>query len=244
MQLSDFQVALVDNIRQACSPDAKFQHLVLPLHDSYSQWLQTTQDSTGFKVTCDIQKWWRNVRINTTAVFTCRMLASAGREDMIHQYLSHFACETLFVFPEAQAFLEYIRVEPSIPLEIKLVAEFEQALLAARSGIETTADAVAEITKPEKPNRWHLGPGSTIAYFPSRIPGVEPTDEASDDFRPVIISPHIEHCWRFLGAQEYTVLTELLEAPEHLPSDSDQIVQTLINEKVLLQGPFRETLLL
>jgi hypothetical protein len=95
-------------------------------------WLTRACDTPGFKVTCDIQRWWRETRLRFTARLTLSALPPAEGAALLQRYLSSVPCRSLFFAPEAIAFLKFAVDALAERPHLAALARFEQALVEAR----------------------------------------------------------------------------------------------------------------
>lgn len=192
MPLADFQAALGTMIAQG----AKFEGVSsLQLTSEESQWLMNLPDAAGFKVTCGIQRWWRETRLRDLARLTIAALGSDQATQMISTYFRENLCTSLFFLPETLSFLRFVETHAVQP-HIEAIAQFEYGLLVAKEE--------ATCVVPVK--------ASTVTVVHFQVPPLEllsallqgqPLPTPTTESYPVIISAQIPHYWQQLSPQEY-----------------------------------------
>jgi hypothetical protein len=122
-------------------------------------WLEQLVGSPGFKVTCHIQRWWRETRLKYAAPLTLAALSLDQRGEVLRTYLDMVPPPSLFFSPEALGFLDFvIRMAPT-GSHLEAIARFERALRIA---------AEAAILSPgQPPDLAELCPMQTIHQHPA-----------------------------------------------------------------------------
>ena len=169
----------------------------LPLTKDELDWLALLPEARGFKVTCDIQRWWRETRLRETARLTLAALEMEQAHAMLTAYLSAHLCNSLFFLPETLAFLSFVMRTIAHP-HLSSVAQFERALLLARE--EATHRLEENIQTPSS--------GDTIVIFaapPEEVLAALLQGHTLPELRaerfPVLVSAALPHFWRPLGTQ-------------------------------------------
>src|SRR5215216_4626005 len=94
-------------------------------------WLDQVAESAGFDVTCDIQRWWRELRLRMIVRLTLAVLGEDKQELFLSAYIKAVPFSSFFFIPEALSFLDYtIEHAPETP-HLFSVARFERAMLLA-----------------------------------------------------------------------------------------------------------------
>ena len=111
MPLSDLQIALGMMVttqaathRSADAPN--FNNLRLTAAER--GWLAQLPDTSGFNVTCYIQRWWRETKLSWTTRLTLAALGPERADAALKDYLEAGPCTSLFFTPEALGFLDFV----------------------------------------------------------------------------------------------------------------------------------------
>ena len=133
MPLAELQTALGVMIAEhaaAGGVSAATQTVIrqLALTPTEQAWLQALPAQPGFRVSCDIQRWWRETRLRETARLTLAALGTAQAAAQLATYLSAHLCHSLFFLPETLRFLQFVGAHTTQPL-VRAIAQFEHALL-------------------------------------------------------------------------------------------------------------------
>lgn len=206
MPLYDLQTALVSMVAAQPSRCAPGSHVwrrldKLELTGSEREWLAQLADSPGFLLTCEIQRWWRKMRLELTAPLT---LAALGRIDdatLVDDYFHAVPCSSLFFVPEALLFLDFV-ISSARPEPVGAIARFERAvLIAAETDHSLTGFVAAELLLPEQRLRRH--PKAAIVEFPtppvallSALLLKEPLPPPDGIRHPVLVAPGLSRWWR------------------------------------------------
>lgn len=194
MPLAEFQTALGTMIALQAAGHAStaIQALLdtLPVSAGERAWLASLPESRGFKVTCDIQRWWRETRLRDTARLTLLALGPAQTKPTLEAYLRTHLCPSLFFLPEALSFLHFVASTSEQP-HVSAIAQFEQALLLAReaSAEETSSATILEFAAPPE------------ELLDALLQG-HPLPEPSAECFPVIVSPSLPHLWCPITTEE------------------------------------------
>lgn len=159
------------------------------LTEAERDWLRYLPATQGFKVTCDIQRWWRETRLRGVARLTLAALGSEQTTQILNEFLSTHPCVSLFFLPESLAFLNYVAgtVEHPHPAAI---ARFERALIIAKEAAsqaeqtsDTQATTIIEFASP---------PEELLAALLQNRELPEPGDARF----PVIVASFLPHFWQ------------------------------------------------
>lgn len=151
-------------------------------------WIGKLGESKGFKVTCEIQRWWRETRLREVARLTVAALGGEQSTAMFSAYLSSYFCASLFFVPEALRFLQFVAESATHP-HLSSIAKFERALLLAKEAAQEEG--------------LHRTTFSSLVYFAAPAEEVlgallqnQPLPEVQSERFPVFVSSAIQHFWR------------------------------------------------
>src|SRR5215470_19225239 len=148
MPLSDLQIALGMMVttqtatrRSADAPN--FDNLRLTAAEL--DWLAHLQDTRGFNITCFIQHWWRETKLNWTTRLTLAALGPEQADAALKAYLEATPCPSLFFTPEAIGFLDFVAnmskwAERAETPHVAEIARFERALLIAKEAAQQSVN--------------------------------------------------------------------------------------------------------
>jgi len=130
MTLHAWQTSLSDLvIAHAAGTPASITHLDERLSDAERHWLARLTNTPGFKVTCDIQRWWREFRVQSAAPLTLSLLGPGRRQDVVVAFARRNPKPSSFFIREALPFLELAgELAADVP-HLTEVAAFERAML-------------------------------------------------------------------------------------------------------------------
>jgi hypothetical protein len=161
-------------------------------------WLDLLPASPGLKVTCEVARWWRKMRLLWGAWITVATLG-AQADPVAEEYLDRTPCSTLFFAAEALGFLDFVLDAGLTVPHLDAVARFERALIRA---------AEVQARSPTHP------PAATLVEFaapPERILGAlltrAPLPPPQAARYPVIVSPALPQLWRPATPDEILVST-------------------------------------
>lgn len=195
MPLAELQTALgIMVARQAAAGQlSAAAEIGLPsLTKDEQQWLTLLPNARGFKVTCDIQRWWRETRLRETARLTLAALGAAQANAFITAYLSNHLCNSLFFLPETIEFLGFV-LSASEDLHLSAVAQFERALLLAREEATRRAEEGTPVQPATETIVLFAAPPAEIlaALLQGHaLPGIY-----TESF-PVLVSSRLPHFWQ------------------------------------------------
>lgn len=104
-------------------------HLDPQLSDSERDWLLRIESTPAFNFMCNIQRTWREFRVQTTAPLTLALLEPGRRQEVIDAFISRNPTSSIFFASEALPFLD---VAAEMAADVPHVAElavFERARL-------------------------------------------------------------------------------------------------------------------
>jgi len=210
MSLHNLQNALVEKIltepaRRKFSIQSAINDKNYDLDDDEKAWLDMLDDTTGFKVTCDIQQWWRLARLKIATPLTLRMLNQLKLGNFLEEYQACVPCTTLFFSAEAIALKDFLLTRCADEQHLISIIEFECALKIAH---EYQYFSSCEMQSTEKLNMDNLltAPATEFVVFysnPVSLLGTlmtgELVPEIEDNKYTVIISPLINGYWTIIN---------------------------------------------
>ncbi|HLZ30075.1 MAG TPA: hypothetical protein VKV73_22365 [Chloroflexota bacterium] len=130
MSLHAWQTSLSDLvIARAAGVPASVTAADACLSDAERHWLTRLTDTPGFRVTCDIQRWWREFRVQSAAPLTLSLLGPGRRQDVVLEFARRNPKPSSFFIREALPFLDLAaELAPDVPHLTELAA-FERAML-------------------------------------------------------------------------------------------------------------------
>jgi len=163
-------------------------------------WLNQVAESAGFDVTCDIQRWWREMRLRMIVRLTLAVLGEDKQELFLRAYIEAVPFSSFFFIPEALSFLEYtIEHAPATP-HLFSIASFERAMLLASDANASNPCNSGALRVSQKIKR---NPAASLVEFnapPEILLGAllvgEPLPASQDESFPVLVAPGLPHLWR------------------------------------------------
>ena len=149
-------------------------------------WLDSLPGAPGFRVTCDIQRWWRETRLRETARLTLVALGPQRAADLVQAFLNAAPCSTLFFLPEARAFLRFA-AETLEDANLSAIARFEHALLVAGDAALQLAPDAPDFDEATEIVVFAAPPEELLDAVLHRHPLPAPSLEGF----PVLISPRL-----------------------------------------------------
>jgi hypothetical protein len=216
MSLIDLQSALgCMVVAQASDPGrpvgapASFQSLNLSVEER--GWLAQLADSPGFKVTCKIQRWWRQTKLQMAAKLTLSALGADRSAEFVNNYLNASPCISLFFVPEAVGFLEFVAGDAAGLPHVVEVARFERALLLAKqAAIEAASSSPSDSPCDRAHTTLRPHPAADMVLFaasPESVLGALLGDQPLPDEQmrksPILIAPKLARLWRPATDDEY-----------------------------------------
>jgi hypothetical protein len=183
----------------------------LDLSTEERAWLVRIADSPGFKVTCKVQRWWRQTKLEMAVKLTLAALGDKGTE-LMNDYLDVTPCTSLFFIPEAVGFLEFVIAVAEGRPHVAEVARFERGLLLARQAAVEWASSHRCSMNSEASGQLKPHPAADMVLFSAppelllgsllrggRLPGIQGPKS------PVLIAPGLPRLWRPATADEYCI---------------------------------------
>ena len=221
MPLSDLQIALgaMVTAKAAGSRAGVSNFDDLSLTAAERDWLARLPDTQGFNVTCHIQRWWRETKLNWTTRLTLAALGTELADAALKDYLEATPCPSLFFTPEALGFLDFVASRANPP-HVAEIARFERALLVVKEAAQQSAGRRSG--DDELPSGARLEPHTAAALVEFTAPPVEilgalferrDLPPASSTRFPAIIATGLPHLWRPATADEASLFTCCRSAP-------------------------------
>ena len=135
-------------------------------------WLDQIVAAPGFRLTCAIQRWWREIRLKTTARFTLLAVPSELRAELLSDWLDSHADTSFFYAREASAFLDYILGRLPDQPHLESICRFERAVLACSTASATFSPElrpIAELAAGTRIARHHAATVVDFAASPETI---------------------------------------------------------------------------
>jgi len=228
MPLSDLQIALGMMVTTQASthPSADAPNFdKLRLTAAERDWLARLLDTPGFNVTCYIQRWWRETKLNWTTRLTLAALGPEQADAALKAYLEATPCPSLFFTPEAIGFLDFVAnmskwAERAETPHVAQIARFERALLIAKEAAQQSLDRWSDAI--ELPPGARLAPHPAAALLEFAAPPAEllgalvegrSLPPASAERFPVLVAPGLAHLWRPAAADEARLFARCQTAP-------------------------------
>ncbi|MBV9134215.1 MAG: hypothetical protein JO318_16040 [Chloroflexi bacterium] len=185
MSLLTWQTALAEFVTARASDDtAQLRSAGGPsLTARESTWLAAISSSAGFKLTCDVQRWWREFRIQQAAPLTLGALNAEWRALLMAEYIRRHGRPSSFFLREALPFLDLANELAYDVPHIAALAAFERAMLrlghalADNPGLAQVhelrgegsieADPLAEVVRFQAPPGQVLAAASRGLPFPA-----------------------------------------------------------------------------
>lgn len=190
MPLADLQAALGTFVAaQACNPALTSMPSLqsLTLTHEETAWLESLPSTPGFRVTCAIQRWWRETRLRDMARLTIAALGREQSAQLIARHLQANLCTSLFFLPETLGFLRFVEHTTNHP-HLSAIAQFERALLLAKE----EASQPPSNDSPQKTIIEFAAP--PIELFSAILRGQTLPDPSQERF-PVLVSSSLPHYW-------------------------------------------------
>jgi hypothetical protein len=159
-----------------------------PVSAEDSLWLDSVSASAGFKLTCDVQRWWREFRVQQAAPLTLGALTADLRIRLMDEYVRRHCRPSSFFLREALPFLDLAAELGGDLPHVAALAAFERAMLRLGSAladdptlgqvrecqmeIPVEAHPLAEVVRFQAP------PGAVLAAAAGALPFPPPEDRA------------------------------------------------------------------
>ncbi|ABC27016.1 hypothetical protein HCH_00095 [Hahella chejuensis KCTC 2396] len=244
MPLHDLQIAMVEMIHSHTSDAADNMDLNrLDLSAEERTWLHALKASKGFKVTCDVQKWWRKARLQIAAPLTLRLLDRLQLQALVEEYMRATPCRSLYFVPEAMSFKTFICEHTKDPL-LHALTMFESALKAIHEYRLSPVSPMEPSSNRCRNFSVTVAPMSQLIEFPAAPEKLlcalmlnQPLPNAEGP-HPVLVAPGVRKYWRAATTMEREVLHQCA-APQPLDSLLEKgphkirVVERLISERAL-----------
>jgi len=103
-------------------------------------WFESVSNSPGFKLTCDVQRWWREFRVQQAAPLTLGALTPEVRASLLNEYVRRYSRPSSFFLREALPFLNLAAELGSDLPHVAALAAFERAMLRLGSALADDPD--------------------------------------------------------------------------------------------------------
>lgn len=253
MALADWQRAL------AALLTAPEGHPPAPATDGLSPperaWLAATARDPGLRVTRDVQRAWRRVRLGAALPLTMAALPADDRPGLVAAFLDACPCVSFFHVHEGRLFLRFLAERrPSIPHVLGLAA-LEVAIHDAGEWLVfADADETGEAPMCPDDARLDLHPGATRVRFDAAPEQVLASVLAGSDPPPpdgtrheMIVAPGVPNFGRTLTGPEIALLDRCaagasLAGLSAAVPDGRALAKTLLVERALAPAPRTVTL--
>jgi hypothetical protein len=133
MSLAALQASLAELVIACAAGAAMPGHRATrgDLSEAELSWLETLQSTAGFTITCEVQRWWREFRVQSAAPLTLSVLDANRRAMLVAEYVRRHARPSSFVLREALPFLELTEALASDVPHLPALVAFERAMLLA-----------------------------------------------------------------------------------------------------------------
>jgi hypothetical protein len=179
-------------------------------------WLAALPTTPGFRLTCTVQRWWRQLAVAEGAPLVLSLLTASDQADLVTCYFAAHEAASLFPLTDALHFLEFVLDRPPSVPHIESVAAFELGLLRL-----TRAAALGQLPNrppaaldPDQPVARHALAG--LVRFSS--PPTEVLGAILSGGRPprqpsgrhwLLLAPHLPNYCRLASATEARVFQTL-----------------------------------
>lgn len=239
MSLDTWQKGLASMILRGTIEDE------LLLSEEERNWLVDTQISPGFKVTCDIQKWWRKMRIRTASPLTIRVMENYYTENEIDAFIDEYISENLvfsqYYVSESLSFMRWLykRLLCTENDNLKSILSFEEALLICKITpqiINNQKKIPDELVcgTTTRIIKFYLHPELLLSALLSR----KPIPTAGTSVYNIVVSQSIPHYWREASGTEVALL-ELCQNPystSEIPREFRGVVGDLYRDHMLVNA--------
>ncbi|HET9622937.1 MAG TPA: hypothetical protein VFP84_16310 [Kofleriaceae bacterium] len=206
-----------------------------------ARWLRGVADSAGFRVTCEVQRWWRDLRLRTAAPLTLASVPEAEAERLLERYLDTQAATTQFFLAEAIRFLDWVLADPAIavPPHAGSIAAWERArlraLLASPPAPAERAPRVVQVASAATLVTFSAQPEQVLAALVAGAPLPAPGAGRWD----VLVVPGRPPRWRVVDDAEARLLARC-RAPQAVDAScargEDALIARLLAEGGLAAG--------
>ena len=166
------------------------------------------------QLTCDVQRWWRRMRLQSTVRLTLAVLPPPQRLAVIQAYIASEPCMSLFFIPEALQFLDFVlQTAPEVPY-LEAVARFERALFRAKEAQDSLGCTPPEVAALLPTHRLRCYEAAALILFPAHpewllsalLQGTDLPEPDGHQY-PVLVAPGLPHLWRQATPDEVNLFT-------------------------------------
>ena len=138
MSLSAWQTALAERVTARASGTSMGSDGTLSAEEEH--WFEFVSTSAGFKLTCDVQRWWREFRVQQAAPLTLGALSADLRGRLVDEYVRRHGRPSSFFLREALPFLDLAAELGGDMPHVPALAAFERAMLRLGSALADDLD--------------------------------------------------------------------------------------------------------
>jgi hypothetical protein len=192
-------------------------------------WLSRLGSTPGFQLTCSIQRWWRKLRVETSAPLTVALLRACDREDVLDTYMQARPESTLYPFQEAVQFLDFVKYAASAEVpHLQAVAQFERAvLLLNRASVLGEQPPALDASSPG------LAPGLKLERHP--LAALVRFDAPPHDLLNALLSDGPPPAWDVAPRPHWLLVAPCLPNGSRLASDSEARVFATFDHRAVLR---------
>jgi hypothetical protein len=224
MTLAAWQASLAKLvIAHAARPEA---FVPLPeqalVSNSERRWLRALEPTPGFKMTCAVQRWWREFRVQTAAPLTLAVLDADRRSAIVAEYVRRYNRPSSFFLREALPFLDLaVELASDVP-HVHSLAGFERAMLLVGEAVASGAPddgagalhawdlvaqhGLADVVRFEAPPAQLLAAASGGTMLPP----------VTGQTYWILVAPHLPNLARACSDVEAGLFHSLRDAPAHV----------------------------
>lgn len=206
-----------------------------------TRWLERITDTAGFRVTCEVQRWWRDLRLRTAAPLTLASVPEDEAEQLLARYLDTQAATTQFFLAEAIRFLDWVLADPAIAIapHASSIAMWERArlcgMLASPPATPEGAPRVVRVASAATLVPFSAHPEQVLAALVAGAPLPSPGAGRWD----VLVVPGRPPRWRVVDVAE-ACLFERCRTPQPVDAirarGEDARISRLFAEGALVAG--------
>jgi hypothetical protein len=193
----------------------------IPLTEAERAWLSGLAATPGFKVTCEIQRWWREFRVQSAAPLTLALLGPGRREAVVAAFVSRNPKPSSFYIREALPFLEAAAELAADVPHLPELAAFERAMLLLGQALASGQAFSLGQLDPGLPLAAHpLAAGVRFKARPDRVLAAAarglplPPEERQAHW--LLVAPLLPNLARTCTAEEAGLFEALRESPARL----------------------------
>jgi hypothetical protein len=210
----------------------------LDLTEAERTWLKQLLNTPGMRLTCTIQRWWRQMRLQQTVRLTLAALPAARRLQVVPAYIAAVPCTSLFFIPEARQFLDFVLHTVTGVPHLDAIARFEHALWCAREAEDTSVCTPPDITALSPSRVLHRHQAAALISFSAPpeqllhalLQGL-PVPAPDNRAYAVLVAPRLPHYWRPVTPDEAHLFTAC-----HAPTTVERLRTTVEHPSRPLQA--------